>query len=339
MKRPAFPVILLFIFIISVQPAQAAAKLTANSIWPKENLHSQFLHEYADRVQKATGGSVIIEVKDSNSLQFKGPDLLEAVRDNRVNISDMLITGVEDKEPFFQIITLPFFLKDLTAVQNFDQMARPYFDNYAKKWNQKILYMAPWSAAGLWTKRPILKASDMAGLQTRTYDQNGAKVIELLKGKSHVIPFVDVFKALEDGTIDSAIATSSVATDTKFWQVLKYYNMINIAFPQNMVTINLDVFNKLSAEEQKILVNTADDLEKTFWYKITLVDEMEKNECAKHGMSMPPVSAQLRDELMKETESIRQDWYKTAPPDAQELYMKYMNKYGGPKQPSAASGM
>ena len=130
MKRPAFPVILLFIFIISVQSAQAAAKLTANSIWPKENLHSQFLHEYADRVQKATGGSIIIEVKDSNSLQFKGPDLLEAVRDNRVNISDMLITGVEDKEPFFQIITLPFFLKDLTAVQNFDQMARPYFDNY-----------------------------------------------------------------------------------------------------------------------------------------------------------------------------------------------------------------
>ncbi len=95
----------------------------------------------------------------------------------------MLTSGVAGDEPIFTIPTLPFVSRSHEEAKLLTDISRPYFDKFAEKWNQKILYIAPWPAAGLWTKKEVRSVADMKGLKTRTYDKNGALVMEAAGGR------------------------------------------------------------------------------------------------------------------------------------------------------------
>ena len=138
------------------EPAKTAApvKWVANSVWPPANHHSVGLTEFAKRAKEATKGKVEITVQTGGALGYKGPELLKAVRDGLVPMSDMLTSGVAGDEPLFDIVTLPFLIQSFEEGKILSDIARPHFDKVAEqKWGQKILYIAPWPAAGLWTKK------------------------------------------------------------------------------------------------------------------------------------------------------------------------------------------
>ena len=134
-------------------PCLAKTTWNANSVWPPKNHHSVGLTEFAEKVKTATTGELELMVSSGGALGYKGPELLKVVRDGLVPISDMLISGVAGDEKIFQISTLPFLVRDFDELRLLTNIARPYYDKAAAKWNQKILYIAPWPGAGLWTKR------------------------------------------------------------------------------------------------------------------------------------------------------------------------------------------
>ena len=144
-------------------------------------------------------------------------------------------------------------------------ISRPYFDKAARKWNQKILYIAPWPGAGLWTKKKITTLADMKGLKTRTYDKNGALVMEAVGATPLALPFSEVYTSLQTGVIDSVMTSSPTAVDAKFWEVLKYYEPLNITIATNMVNVNLKAFNKLPKNQQDALVKAGKEMEKILW--------------------------------------------------------------------------
>ena len=59
------------------------------------------------------------------------------------------------------------------------------------------------------------------------------------------MPFSEVSTAMKAGVIDSVMTSSPTAVDAKFWEVLKYYEPLNITIATNMVTVNQKAFEKL----------------------------------------------------------------------------------------------
>src|SRR5699024_6733922 len=97
-------------------------------------------------------GRIVIDVSTGGALGYDGPELLKAVRDNNVTISDVLLSGVVGDEPLFGISTLPFLTQNFDEGKIFIDIARPYYDSTAEeKWNQKILFGGSWPYAGFWT--------------------------------------------------------------------------------------------------------------------------------------------------------------------------------------------
>jgi len=220
-------------------------KWTANSVWPPENHQSIGLNDFAAKVKEATDGKVEISVQTGGALGYKGPELLKVVRDGLVPVSDMLTSGVAGDEKIFGVVTLPFLIQSFEEGKILNDIARPYFDQVAEeKWNQKILYIAPWPAAGLWSKEKVESLADMEGLKTRTYDKNGALVVEAAGGTPYPLPFSEVYSSLATGVIDSVLTSTPTAVDAKFWEVLDYYAPINVTMATDLVTVNLDAFNK-----------------------------------------------------------------------------------------------
>lgn len=328
--RKAFFLVLSIMFLTFFVVAPGLAKTTwnANSVWPPNNHHTIGLNEFSELVKAKTGGELDIVVNAGGALGYKGPELLKAVRDGLLPISDMLISGVAGDARIFQIVTLPFLLHSFEEAKLLNDLAKPYFDKTAAKWKQKILYVAPWPGAGLWTKNKIATMSDLKGLKTRTYDKNGALVVEATGGTPYALPFSEVYSSLATGLIDSVITSTPTAVDGKFWEVLKYFQRLNITIATDMVTVNLKAFNKLDAKTQQALVDAGREMEEIMWKKVAELDKQKEQLCNEKGIVTVPVSKEFMNHLSKVTENIRAEWLKKAPKDAQALYREFLDKVG-----------
>src|SRR5699024_4639620 len=114
-----------------------------------------------------------------------------------VPVSDILTSGVAGDESLFDIVTLPFLTLDFEEGKILNEVSRPYFDEVAEEdWNQKILYVIPWPIAGFWTQDKVESIDDLAGVQMRTYDENGAALVESVGGTPQALPFSEVYSSL-----------------------------------------------------------------------------------------------------------------------------------------------
>jgi len=301
----------------------------ANSVWPADNLQCVALQEFADRAKEETNGKVQITVKSGGALGYKGPELLKAVRDGLVPISSMVITQAAGDEKIFGVVSLPFLTRNYDEAKKLSEIARPYFDKACEeKWNQKILLMSPWPPAALWTQKKVDSVDDMQNLKVRTYDKNGALVVEATGGTPYPLPFSEVYSALATGTIDSVITSTVTAVDGKFWEVLKYHAPINITTTLELFTINLDEFNKLDKETQNTLLEIGKEIEAEMWDKVAKIDEEQKQICNENGITTVEPSEEFMDELASITKNIREDWLKEAPPEAKEIVEKFRAEVG-----------
>ncbi len=318
--------VVVFLVTVTVPPVLAKTNWNANSVWPPKNLHSVGLTDFAEKVKKATNGELEMVVHTGGALGFKGPDLLKAVRDGLVPVSDMLISGVAGDEKIFQIVTLPFLVRDFDELRLLIEIAYPYFDKSAQKWGQKILYIAPWPGAGLWTKNKITTLEEMKGLKTRTYDKNGALVMEAVGATPFALPFSEVYTSLQTGLIDSVMTSSPTAVDGKFWEVLKYYEPLFITAATDMVTVNLKAFQKLPKAQQDALVKIGKEMEETMWANVKKWDKEQEAISNKNGIETVKPSTKVIGELEKITEKIRAEWLKSAPADGKKIYDEFLKK-------------
>ncbi|MFZ7102138.1 MAG: TRAP transporter substrate-binding protein [Peptococcaceae bacterium] len=350
LRKSKFVKLLLFLIIVSMlaagcgggtkpaadsekQPEQEKqaepVKWIVNSVWPPNNHQSIGLEEFAKKVKEATDGQVEMTVQTGGALGFKGPELLKAVRDGLVPVSDMLTSGIAGDEPIFEVVTLPFLIQSFAEGRILNDIARPYFDKVAEgKWGQKILYIAPWPAAGFWSKEELKSVEDMKGLKTRTYDKNGALVMEAVGGTPYPLPFSEVYSSLATGVIDSVLTSTPTAVDAKFWEVLNYYAPVNVTMATDLITVNLKEFNKLDQETQDLLIELGKEMEDEMWADVEQLDQEKEAECNTNGIETITPSKEFLDELAVITESIRSEWLKTAPPEAQEIVDKFKEQVG-----------
>jgi len=311
------------------QKSAAPVKWVANSVWPPNNHQTQGLEEFAKRAKEVTKGKVEITVNSGGALGYKGPELLKVVRDGLVPMSDMLTSGVAGDEPLFNVVTLPFLIQSFEEGKILNDIARPHFDKVAEgKWGQKILYVAPWPAAGIWSKKEVKSVADMKGLKTRTYDKNGGLVIQAVGGTPYPLPFSEVYSSLATGVIDSVLTSTPTAVDAKFWEVLKYYSPQNVTMATDLITVNLKEFNKLDKDTQAALIKLGKDMEKEMWEKVAKLDKDQEAISNKNGIVTVKPRKEFLNELSKVTKPIRDEWLKTAPPEAKQIVEEFNKKVG-----------
>ncbi len=316
------------LMVFSTVAVSAETTWNANSVWPPGNHQTKALEEFSVMAKEMTDGEVNIIVSSGGALGFKGPELLGVVRDNLVPVSDMLISGVAGDEAVFGVVTMPFLCRSFEEARLLNEIARPHFDRAAEKWNQKILYISPWPGAGLWTTKKIQSVEDMKGLKTRTYDKNGALVVEATGGTPYALPFAEVYSALATRMIDSVITSTPTAVDANFWEVLDYYHPLNITIATNMVNVNLDAFNRLDGKTQKALVEAGKKMEAAMWEKVAELDREKERISNENGIETVAPSDELMDSLTEITADIRRDYLDDAPPEAREIVNAFLKEVG-----------
>lgn len=294
-------------------PAFAQTTLNLSDVLPETNFMVTNAIKFADEVSAATDGQVIISVKAGGSLGFKGPDQLTAVRDGLVEMADINISQQVGVNPLFGVEGVPFLISSMDELKAYHAFVRPAFETLAAKNNQKILYMVPSPAQYVYLKVEVDGIEDFAGIPVRGADKNTVDIISAMGMAGVAMPWGELIPALASGRVEGVATSATSGVDGKFWEFMKYIYPTNHTWGSNMVTINLDAWNKLTPEQQAAIEEVAARLEPEFWEVSRQGDIASIKTMTENGMELREISPDLKAAMVERALALQADFVARVP--------------------------
>lgn len=307
--------------------AQAETRLNMADVLPEGNFMVQNAMKFAEDVAAATDGEIVISVKAGGALGFKGPDQLAAVRDGLVEMADINISQQVGVDPLFGAEGVPFLIRSMEELKAYHAFLRPVFEELAAKHNQKILYMVPSPAQYVYLNKDIATIDDFRGIPVRGADKNTVDIISAIGMNGVVMPWGELIPALASKRVEGVATSATSGVDGKFWEFLKNIYPTNHTWGSNAVTINLDIWDKLSPEDQAAIEEVAARLEPEFW-EVSRQGDLASIEVMKsNGMELAEISPELADQLAEKAVPVQEAFFERVPAAA-EIVKAYRESLG-----------
>ncbi len=298
---------------ISTRAMAATASWDMSTVWPDGNFHTHNAMAFAEEVKKQTSGTVNITVKAGGQLGFKGPEHLRAVRDGLVPLADVLNIQQVGDEPFMGVESIPFLAGSMDELKVLHKYVRPEYERIAARNNQKILYVVPWPTQYLHLKVKVSTVEGLKNIKIRVPDKGGIDTMNALGMAAIMIPWGETIPALASGAV-AGVATSAVSgVDGKFWEFMKYIHPTNHVWSSQMLTVNLEAWKVLSADQQKLVADIAAKMEPDFWANSLKADVDSLNRLKEGGMEVVPVPDPMMTEIRARTAPLLDAFLKRVP--------------------------
>lgn len=223
---------------------------------------------FAERLMQNSGGRIVITNHFGGSLGYKSKDHWAAVEDQAVPIASTYTGVFSGFDPIFLLNNMPFVATNPLQSRTLLDSARPWYDEAFAKGGQMLLFTEPWTPVGIWSKKVVNSAGDMAQLKIRTYDKNGTITLNNLGASAIQMSWADVVPALSTNTIEAVLTSAEGGLSAKFSEYLDHFHYVNFTMGSNMVHMNADVFASLPDDLQQIVLDTASEVEDELWARI-----------------------------------------------------------------------
>lgn len=225
--------------------------------------HPQVLgvEKFAELAAKKSGGKFTVKPFPGGTL---GPDLqtVSAMQGGTMEMTVMNASLLAGNVKEMAIFDFPFLFADAREA---DAVADgPVGQKLLDKLQERgLVGLAYWDLGFRQVhtaKRPIAKADDFKGVKMRVIPT--PIYVDFMKamGASPVpMPFTETYTALEQGAIDGMTNPLLNITDGKYNEVSKYLTLTNHMYTPQAVIVSKKFWDKLSATEQKILREAAQE--------------------------------------------------------------------------------
>ena len=168
-------------------------------------------------------------------------------------------------------------------------------------YKRQILYIVPWPTQYLHLKAKVADVEGLKNIKIRVPDKNAVDMLNAIGMAAVMIPWGETIPALASGAV-SGVSTSSVSgVDGKFWEFLKYVYPTNHVWSSQMLTVNLDSWKALPADQQKLVADIAAKMEPGFWANSLKADVDSLNRLKEGGMEVVPVSDAMMKDIRAKT--------------------------------------
>jgi len=302
--------------------AMAQTKWDLPSAYSPGNFHTENLGQFADDVDKASGGKLKITVHSNASL-FKAPEIKRAVQGAQAQAGEILLVNFENENPLFGADGVPFLATSYADSMKLYKASKPALEKLLAAQGIKLLYTVPWPPQGIFSKKPINSAADMKGLKWRAYSPATARIAELVNAQPVTVQAAELSQAMATGVIDSMMTSGSTGFDTKTFEYIKNFYDTQAWLPKNAVIANQKAFDALDRPTQEALLRSAAAAEARGWKVSDEKTQWYYEQLRKNGMIIHKPSAQLAADLKKVGDAMLQDWLKKAGPDGQAVMDAY----------------
>ncbi|HEX6362886.1 MAG TPA: TRAP transporter substrate-binding protein [Albitalea sp.] len=214
---------------------------------------------FCDEVEKGTQGRYKCQQFPAGALGGER-EMIEAVQLGTQDLVNTSTGPLGNFVPETKVVDIPFLFRDYDHARKV--MDGPIGQDLLKKMQAKGLVGLAWTENGFRhmtnNKRPIVQASDAAGLKVRTMENkvhmDGYKTFGLLPTP---MAFPELFTALQQGTVDGQENPIPVILAPKFAQVQKHLSLTAHVYSPAVLIVSPKVWDKLSEADRKVFVDAA----------------------------------------------------------------------------------
>jgi TRAP-type C4-dicarboxylate transport system substrate-binding protein len=302
--------------------AFAQTKWDLPAAYPASNFHSENLVQFANEVDKATGGKLKITVHPNASL-YKATEIKRAVQGNQAQIGEILLVNFQNEWPIFGADGIPFLADSYDEAAKLWRAQKPLLDRKFGEQGMMVLYAVAWPPQGIYTNRTLNSAADMKGLKWRAYSPATARIAELVGAQPVTVQAAELSQAMATGVVDSYMSSGSTGYDTKTYEHIKKWYDTQAWLPKNAVIVNKSAFDALDKPTQAALLKAAADAEARGWAmsRKTNTEVLEKLKA--NGMQIITPTPQLKADMKKVGDTMLKEWLEKAGPEGRQLVEAY----------------
>jgi TRAP-type C4-dicarboxylate transport system substrate-binding protein len=305
-----------------VSAASAETKWEMPTPYPDGNFHTKNDAAFAADVDKATYGSLKITIHSAGSL-IKHPEIKRAVRQGTAPIGEILESLSSNEAPIYGIDSLPFLTTGYASARKLYAVSKPYLEKQLASEGLMLLYSVAWPPQGIYAKREITKVEDLKGLKFRTYNAMIGRIAALVGAVPTQIEVPDLPTAFATGRVDVMITSASTGVDTKAQDYLTHYMDTQAWQPRDIVFVNKEAFDKLSAGEKKAVLDAAKVAEDRGWKMSEEEMTIKTNALKAAGIKVVAPSPELKAGFAAVGKTIAAEWEKSAGADGAAILAAY----------------
>lgn len=304
--------------VLASAPALAQTKWDLPAAYPATNFHTINLQQFADDIDKASGGKLKITVHANASL-FKAPEIKRAVQGGQAQIGEILLVNFQNEWPIFGADGLPFLADSYDEAVKLWRAQRPMLEKKLGEQGMMVLYAVPWPPQGVYSKKPLASAADLKGIKWRAYSPATARIAELVGAQPVTIQAAEVSQAFATGVVESMMSSGSTGWDAKLHEHVKFWYDTQAWLPKNAVIVNKAAFDALDAPTKAAVTKAAADAEVRGLAASKRANTESLDKLKGGGMQILPPSPQLTADMKKVGETMLREWLDKAGPEGKQL--------------------
>ena len=254
-------------------PALAAKTLIYGNAGNIDSASNKFAKKWLDLVSERTGGELAFDIKAGTI--GGGKEVLDGTALGTVQIYNGAYTGLRE----FDVFYAPYFARDSNhaqAIANdllFDELNTAVQSRYPSLRYLSVARAGPWK---LFTNQKLETFEDLKGLKIRAPEIEGVIAgLEQVGAKPTVIPFNELYGALQQGVVDGMATLGNLMITQKFYEVVNYCYQNDWGIGLDKQMMNLQAWDDLGEANQAILVDSFNELEPQDFFRATEEAEIE----------------------------------------------------------------
>jgi len=226
-------------------------KMTFGSVFNATHPLEVFNQAWIDKIQKETDGRVQITLYPAQELvgQFTAWDEL------RAGVADIAYIGVAGIAGFHIAHAIEKFMygTDIyVATQIYDKLRAKFPEIDAEFAGAKPLHNRGLTSSYILTRKPIHTLDDLKGLQLQG-SPSWPGLCEKMGATGVTMPFMEIYPSLQKDIISGTMLPVDILKSMNLVEVLSYgVNMHTAPPPETFAMMNLDTWNKLPPDIQKV---------------------------------------------------------------------------------------
>jgi TRAP-type transport system periplasmic protein len=318
MKRRFFGLALAATALPFSLSAMAQTKWDLPAAYPANNFHTVNIQQFADDVDKATGGKLKITVHAGASL-FKAPEIKRAVQGGQAQAGEILLANFANEWAIYAADGLPFLADSYDESMKLYKAQKPLMDKKLGEQGMMLLYSVPWPPQGLYSKKPINSAADLKGIKWRAYSPATARIAELVGAQPVTVQAAEVSQAFATGVTESMMSSGSTGWDAKLYEHVKYWYNTQAWLPKDAVIVNKAAFDSLDAATKQAVLKAGAEAETRGWAASQKANGETLAKLKANGMEILEPPAQLKADMKKVGDTMLKEWLDKAGPDGQAM--------------------
>ncbi|MDD5027960.1 MAG: TRAP transporter substrate-binding protein [Rhodoferax sp.] len=298
--------------------ASAQAKWDLASAYPATNFHSENLVQFANDVDKATGGKLKITVHSNASL-FKAPEIKRAVQGGQAQAGEIIFANFQNEWQIYGADGLPFLADSYDDSNKLYKAQKPLIEKKLAEQGMVLLYAVAWPPQGIYTKKPLNSAADLKGVKWRAYSPSTSRIAELVGAQPVTVQAAELSQAIATGVVEATMTSGATGVDSKLFEHLKYYYDMQAWLPKNALLVNQKAFAALDKSTQDAVMKAAAEAQVRGLASSKRVNTESIEKLKANGVQVLAPTPQLKADMKKVGDTMLKEWLDKAGPEGKTL--------------------